>query len=114
MAQLYPFGHLLQSSVPAHHRALAAERQTAAEQRELSRARKVANARERQNSTAKPLHAVRIGVTVDVQDSRTGGAFHDKSTKPKYPTPQISVKFRVYHYSESPCDNCSVVRRIVF
>ena len=66
------FGHPLQSSVPAHRRAFAAEWQTAAEKCERSRARTAENVRDRYDSTAKPLCGIRVGVNVDVQDTRTG------------------------------------------
>ena len=66
------FGHPLRSSVPVHRRAFAAEWQAAAERCERSRARAAENVRERYDSTAKTLPVVRIGTTVDVQDSRTG------------------------------------------
>ncbi|XP_043241537.1 uncharacterized protein LOC122391560 isoform X1 [Amphibalanus amphitrite] len=66
------FGHPLQSSVPAHRRAFAVEWQTAAEKYDRSRAHATEYVRDHYNSTAKPLPAVRIGTTVDVQDSRTG------------------------------------------
>ena len=66
------FGHPLRSSVPVHRRAFAAAWQAAAERCERSRARAAENVRERYDSTAKTLPVVRIGTTVDVQDSRTG------------------------------------------
>ena len=66
------FGHPLQSSVPAHRRAFAVEWQTADEKYDRSRAHTTEHVRDHYNSTAKPLPVVRIGTTVDVQDSRTG------------------------------------------
>ena len=66
------FGHPLQSPVPAHHRAFAAEWQTAADVCDERAAALREKVRHHYDKTARPLQSIRLGATVDVQDTRTG------------------------------------------
>jgi len=58
------FGHPMQSTVPAHHRAFAAEWQRDADACDRKTETLREQTRERYDSSAKPLRDIRIGMTV--------------------------------------------------
>lgn len=65
------FGHPLRSSVPAHHRSFAAEWQRKADECDTRATEMREQVKARHDASAHPLHPLRIGNVVDIQDFTT-------------------------------------------